>query len=103
MSISVTAAEQTLIDRIQILWALQKQESAVESKRPDRVLRLAELGKVGHELHDTLASRGHEPHHTRHLLEGRMMKPSDPNFYANGDALRSLLSFIDPSLMLERI
>ncbi len=67
-----------------------------ENRRGSEVSKLLdEMGKKAHELHMSLAERGHEPTHHRYMINNRGMQPNDPEFYKHIHPVEDLLAFIE--------
>lgn len=78
----------------QLKAALAQIRSDIAQHRQLAPGRVAELGRIAHELHMSLASRDHEPRHRGYMIENRRCKPRDPHFYEHIHPVEDLLGFI---------
>jgi integron cassette protein len=74
------------------------QKALVEAKakvrsRENAVEIINKLGALAHDLHESLAARGYEPHHHRYMLENRGVAPSSPQFYRHIHPVEDLIKF----------
>jgi predicted ATPase len=56
-----------------------------------RVRQLAKMRDIAVELHSLLKVRGHEPQHSKQMLENRRCHPDNPDFYLHIHPLQDLL------------
>ena len=74
---------------------LKRLDSWRQMNHSDVETLMAELGKVGLELHTALKSRALEPHHAQRILDARKITPTSGVFYEDVTACQSLLAFVD--------
>lgn len=93
--IQLTQSEQKIADELNSV--MERLRAHLDGKRlpQDEVHRFVrELGRLGHALHNSLASRALEPRHHRYMVENRELEPSHPEFYAHMHPVEDLFRFI---------
>jgi len=87
------ASERRLVHDLRIV--LDDVRSQMRKREGVDAVQLDRLAKVAHELHMSLANRGHEPRHHKYMIENRDAAPNTEEFYRHVHPVEDLLKFIE--------